>query len=165
MGCCWKAFRPSEIPQLDRNRNATKRSERNTQILQPEPSSKTGRETGVGIISYRGDYNEASLTHEDTNVVTKSETVNYGRGHSYERSTEHKTAPPAETVEELLAAIELVLQHPVEGYKGGLFQFTEQTPVWYSNYGEVSYRKHSGVSVTEGVVNLEWVDVGEDWYH
>ena len=62
-----------------------------------------------------------------------------------ERSFEKKI-----TVSELLARLEEAVGKTFSGYKGGLYQMNEETPVWAAQYGDCT-----STSIT-GVLDVGW---------
>lgn len=85
-----------------------------------------------GIDSYRGYYDELAVNW-----------CNEGWDHA---GKEIKGWPLTELIAELKAAV----GKTYEGYKGGDFKMTEDTPLWVANYGE------SGSTAIVGVLDQGW---------
>lgn len=66
-----------------------------------------------------------------------------------------------QTIADVLADCQSALGACFEGYKGGDFWMTAQTPLWVSGYGMASGEKLMALSVEDGILTLETEQ--EEW--
>ena len=112
--------------------------------------------SGLGFISWRGNYSEVSIDHGGTRLVSSFRDEVIG-GYSYRMATKADLVPAASTVGELLAVANRVAWDPVllEGYKGDLFEMHDDTTLWADSYGTCPGARLAGVTVVGGVVQLQ----------
>lgn len=92
----------------------------------------------AGLDSWRGSYDELTLTHASTEW---RKPVTAGELHQQaEDALNGKT---------------------FEGYKGGTYTMRPTTPVWGDDYGECSMRGASGLSLVDGKVIVATVDLSD----
>lgn len=110
--------------------------------------------SGLGFISWRGDYHEASIDHGATNIATKTHTES-GHGFSWQEASDLDTVDPAETVGELLAVARRVADGGMlGGYKGDWFTMHPHSDLYCDAYGEAGGRRYIGVSVVDGAAQI-----------
>lgn len=122
--------------------------------LDPDLPVQMNGASGLGVVSWRGDYCEPSIDHGPSNLAAEW-AVNTEFGFSFNEPTKDLRFDPAETVGELLAVVEAVRGGAgLNGYKGGVYTAEESSTVWADPYGDYNSRIILGVSVDDGVANL-----------
>lgn len=88
-----------------------------------------------GLSSYRGDYSELAI--------------------EYKTSADFQAlGVPTPTVGEFLHQLQMALQEPFDGYKGGTYRMSVTTPVWVDNWGHCTGTKIVGVAQQYSTVYL-----------
>lgn len=109
--------------------------------------------SGLGFVSWRGDYAEVSITHRSTRVGSFIE-VNREYGFDFTEPTGDEHIAPATTVGELLAAADAVDGGVLEGYKVGAYWMDRSTTLWADPYGQCPGSYINGVTVTDEGLTL-----------
>lgn len=108
---------------------------------------------GYGFCSWRGDYEDVSLTPGDTTLVTSTQRLVVA-GYGFDEATGWDRRPPATTVGALLEVARAVTDGgQLSGYKGGVYAMWDDTELWADPWGQCPGRK-ARIDVEDGVVRV-----------